>query len=136
MREIKFRAWDKKENVMRGVHALFGNGHVYVYCNCDEEGKFLYHRDKTKTDLPHHLNGHDVHLMQSTGLRDKNGDIYEGDVVQFKSPTSTHTNRVSYTDAGFRLGSIPLYIAVEQYEALVIGNIYENPELLNEKPQG
>lgn len=74
-----------------------------------------------------------VHLMQYTGLKDKNGkEIYEGDVVKaeeyvgFKNLTA----EVIYNRGRFSLntGTIPEDLIPELCE--IIGNIYENPELL------
>ena len=71
----------------------------------------------------------DCFLMQYTGLKDKNGkEIYEGDVVA----ESMRTDVVTYNLSGF----IPFAFADfgdEAYSAIdceVIGNIYENPELI------
>lgn len=133
MRDIKFRAWDRRENVMRSVQALFSNGHVYVYCSCDEEGQFIYHRDKKKTGLPHHLNGNDVVLMQNTGLNDKNGkEIYEGDIVEFEDDVRLSIqwawNSYNFYGQGAVDWDITNHDPEKDFE--IIGNIYENPDLL------
>ena len=83
-------------------------------------------------------------LMQSTGLKDKNGgEIFEGDIVKYKAGCNTFTEEVAYDknfagfgvrDANaniiFTFGELAEDIDIHSLE--VIGNIYENPELLGE----
>lgn len=85
-------------------------------------------------------------LMQSTGLKDKNGkEIYEGDIVKYKYGVNTFTEAVTYNKdfAGFGLvdddgygGTVftfgELAEDVDFSSLEVAGNIYENPELLGE----
>ena len=75
-------------------------------------------------------------IMQSTGLKDKNGvEIYEGDILYFE-PYETHLNDrvVEYIDGAYHgrliLNGYSKLLAECVYETRVIGNIYENPELL------
>lgn len=81
-------------------------------------------------------------LMQSTGLKDKNGsEIFEGDIVKYKAGCNTFTEEVAYDKnfAGFGVRDANANIIftfgelaedIDLHSLEVIGNIYENPELL------
>nr|DAK30461.1 MAG TPA: YopX protein [Caudoviricetes sp.] len=76
-------------------------------------------------------------LMQSTGLKDKNGkEIFEGDIVDYKGREAVVKWHGSYASFIYRFVDglqervsewDPLFLACYHFE--VIGNIYENPEL-------
>lgn len=122
-REIKFRAWNKKEKYIELVDDLqmFNN---QLYIGIPGEDYFL--------------GKDDVELMQYTGLHDKNGkEIYEGDIVQglfadqeeleIKGQVIYSNGQASYiviasNNDEWELGYL------DNLE--VIGNIYDNPELL------
>ncbi len=109
MREIKFRAWIKEEKVLTSWEEIQeGYGFDYVF----------EHQEK-------------VELMQYTGLKDKNGkEIYEGDIVLcFSTKRCPHT--VIWNGVGWDLEG--LYDGYRWGGEEVIGNIYESPELLEEK---
>ena len=80
----------------------------------------------------------EIELMQSTGLKDKNGvEIFEGDVVKSNvqpckmvNPIKDGYGVVRFENGMFKLGSISLVTFISKME--VIGNIYENPELLEQ----
>ena len=76
--------------------------------------------------------------LQYTGLDDKNGkEIYEGDIVQFKFANfkKKQIASIAYGICGFW---IVRWLKVldwhERHQVEVIGNIYENPELLEDMP--
>ena len=79
----------------------------------------------------------EIKLMQSTGLKDKNGkEIFEGDIVDYKGRKALVSWHGSYASFIYRFVDElqkrnaewnPLYLAYIRCE--VIGNIYENPEL-------
>lgn len=83
----------------------------------------------------------EIKLMQSTGLKDKNGkEIFEGDIVDYKGRKALVSWHGSYASFIYRFVDElqkrnaewnPLYLAYMRCE--VIGNIYENHELLEEK---
>lgn len=71
---------------------------------------------------------YECEVMQFTGLKDKNGkEIYEGDIVSFLGETWEVIYFETY--AGFMLGNGNDLMNITTQEEL-IGNIYENPELL------
>jgi uncharacterized phage protein (TIGR01671 family) len=118
MREIKFRAWDKKYNQMVSWDDISKNNIIGALIN------------NNNRSISHGV------LMQFTGLLDKNGvEIYEGDILYFE-PYETHGNDrvVEYKDGAYhgrliRSGYSKL-LSECVYETKVIGNIYENPGLL------
>ena len=128
MREIKFRAWDTKNKWM-------------VDSDNDEWVSFAgnaFRESTRKYDTPNIEIERTVDyiLMQFTGLKDKNGkEIYEGDivcekensgVVYFYAPQFIVQTKeeVPYQLAGGKVNMCQLL------ETEIIGNIYQNPELL------
>lgn len=129
MRTIKFRAWDKETQQIYPVTS-FNNYRPEVENGMEYCGVVVKHE-----------NGYDKFLdderaipMQFTGLLDKNGkEIYEGDRVKFIAPTDfgdedmgTYTVNWNTSISGFK----PFDTYQSRY-CEVIGNIYENPKLLN-----
>lgn len=158
-RQIKFRAWDNyaKEWLMGYQYESLGGFSLFGEVMLLEEWSAILDRfvlqctDRTPADLI---------VMQFTGLFDKNGkEIYEGDIVLLTSleitPVTDDGNgpleevktlsRVEFENgcfgvyvledssefgAGFSaFADISKDIGLDDLE--VVGNIYENPELLN-----
>lgn len=120
-KEIKFRAWDKKKMI-----------------NWEELLKY-YSDGGSDYDL-HAIFSGDEHLelMQYTGLKDKNGkEIYEGDIVRCDENVANTfgidvVSEVKYIMGSFYAGTTTFYLVNTNgvYRGEIIGNIYENPELL------
>ncbi len=123
----KFRCWDEPNKTMRfNDEIVIWSGQVYI-----NEKKKLDSIIKGYSCLP-------KHLMQSTGLKDKNGvEIFEGDVLtsnvqpcKMVNPIKDGYGVVRFENGMFKLGAISLVTFISKME--VIGNIYENPELLEQ----
>lgn len=133
MRVVKFRAWDKEIEK------------IYPVLKIDfvEEWVSMY----SKIAGRHYNWLNNLVLMQYTGLEDKNGvEIYEGDIVKFdpQSPCGDEFYNPRDGEIGeviFDFGSFVVKPIDKKREGLrfslselgdwvVVGNIYENPELL------
>ncbi|TDV88485.1 putative phage protein (TIGR01671 family) [Leuconostoc mesenteroides] len=124
MQEIKFRAWNnkfKEFKFMSLINYLGGRGIMDDW-----------------TDSEHSV------WEQYTGLKDKNGvEIYAGDIVKLYAEvydtfgfeiTKKETGKIVFNSGAFFISTDtendPIYAYEDDFE--VIGNIHENPELLEE----
>lgn len=124
----KYRVWDKELQTMLDVSLINFKKGVLV-------GE---HWEFGETNF---MSFDEIVLMQSTGLFDKNGkEIFEGDIVDYKGRKAIIKWHGSYASFIYRFIDkpkerkaewSPLYLAYLHVE--IIGNIYENPELLEEK---
>ena len=121
-REIKFRAWDKRKKEM-----------FYDWC-IDPDGGWFGDFGEGSEDiaLKYYKNG-EIEVMQYTGLKDKNGkEIYEGDIVQVNGRNQEVFFKDGYFGWGQQHTGTYSFDPFESEEIEVIGNIYENPELIKE----
>ena len=121
MRLIKFRVWDKRFNEMRLVSSLDWHLNKVMTVGSQNIGM-----------VPTILGPENYILMQFTGLHDKNGrEIWEGDIIigEDEIPLPIYFNKGGWT---IRDGGEEFYLTdyiLEYFE--VIGNIYENGDLLD-----
>ena len=117
MREFKFRIWDIDRKVMLGSqYVIFYDGDFYENYRDLEDGILI----------------ENIAVMQSTGLKDKNGvEIFEGDIVRyFRDELAV----IVYRGGGVDIRSLswrdcePLQRRLGEIE--VIGNIYQNKDLI------
>lgn len=124
-REIKFRAWDDKENKWLFGYELPKLGGFSLIGEVVLMGEL--------SALPLNKLLHDIVFMQFTGLKDKNGvEIYEGDVVSFiDNPTGIYTGIYEVIFDASYIGlngkDLPLYNIGAHKWVEVISNIYSNP---------
>lgn len=121
MRDYKFRAWDGEAEMMLDSNEL------------------------DQSTLGHLKRANEInwHIMQYTGLKDKNGkEIYEGDIIKFSREQGyTHFRKGSVASiawfgfryVGFGFDENCSLTTKKSKELEVIGNIYENSELLSKE---
>lgn len=109
-RTIKFRAWNFPTKQM-------------IYWGTLQQ---INETDRRNVEAVHN------HFMQFTGLTDKNGkEIYEGDILG-NDPPGTRTGIVIFEEGKFTIQGKSKEDRFDFRKGLeVIGNVYENPELLN-----
>lgn len=121
MREIKFRAWDKVA------------GNMFIIFDASEQTEWFLPKWKERFEV-----------MQYTGLKNHKGtEVYEGDIIHarghypgegwydtgeheynFKNEVKWDNDKLAYTCGGYYLHEINII--------KIIGNRYQNPELLKE----
>lgn len=123
-REIKFRVWD--EFVPKDLSEAVYNKPTGMMINWDYVKESSYLLDGIKGIFP---------IMQYTGLKDKKGkEIYEGDILRQEEtfPESSDAE-VVFFEGAFRVkdlgGDIQELLCDVYKDSVIIGNIYENPNL-------
>lgn len=116
MREIKFRAWDKDKK------ELFN-------WSFTQDGLF-------PADL---FNNDNYVVMQYTGLKDKNNkEVYEGDIIEVDGVLAIVVYDIDFAmfNAQIHDGGFLMMAKLDHPRKEIIGNIYENPELLEDNKDG
>lgn len=127
----RFRAWDKRKNVMRDVAVLH-------FTKNGKTNFIEYWINPTELKSYHVRN---IELMQSTGLKDKNGvEIFEGDLVEHDDNLNGDWETFEACEVVYDKDYAQFCFKwdagnfLTDYRNLnVIGNIYENSELLEEQ---
>lgn len=127
MREIKFRAWNKD---------VYSNKMIY-----DIQNEFEERINLGMDSFGHYLNKDSFEVMQYTGLKDCKGkEIYESDIVKYKAETNEGIGYIKFefscfiiywtNNKTFNDSFSSMFYTQCSSKIEVIGNIYENPELL------
>ena len=127
----KFRAYDSGSTtrMYQPEEVMVCDGDIWIDDEDFEAGEWIVNND--------------LNLMQSTGLFDKDGqEIFEGDIVRQvrTQPTTGNeiiTGVVTMLEGAWLIMNdneqLASYLWSEMDENEIIGNIYENPELLEDK---
>lgn len=131
----KFRAWDVL------AEKMIDEIQMISFVRKEIIGKFSDGSTSVPLKFEDERNGEDVILMQSTGLKDKNGkEIFDGDVLACKTDDEVINLNIFWDEehALFMFESkkyneqelLAELVEDNIYPFEIIGNIYENPELL------
>ena len=124
----RYRAWDKTYKTMYEADDI-------LYIDFEEKQicvKILFFERASLYDFD------DIVLMQSTGLKDKNGqEIFEGDIVKMAKDVysePTYYGVVRHYGGAYRLESKQhgCELWLRHTDCEIVGNVYENRELLEE----
>ena len=130
----KFRAWMKSLKWMCDVTNISFDSKFVDICQQGDTERY--------TEMSVEFD--EIELMQSTGLKDKNGkEVFEGDILEIEDEGEVLGNAKLTWDneqAVFMIEAISVddiapfheIVSDESYSYRVVGNVYENPELLEE----
>lgn len=120
----KFRAYDSGSliRMYQPDEVMVGDGNIWIIDEDSVAGDWIVNND--------------LNLMQSTGLKDKNGkEIFEGDIVKMAKDVysePTYYEVVRHRGGAYRLESKQhgCELWLRHTDCEIVGNVYENPELL------
>lgn len=123
----KFRAWDKEQLCWINIATLNFDGEFWYLAPAMDDFNPVYYESEL---------GEIWELMQSTGLKDLKGvEIFEGDVVWIIDKGEMDNGWGWFEEVKLRNGSFMAgddFLINSHHRCVVHGNIYENPELLEE----
>ena len=141
-REIKFRCWDKinKKFVPPSHIAINGNGILLI----TDSGMYEKLQNKNYCNVDR-----EYVVQQYTGFKDiDRKEIFEGDIIELEVPTKDNNTKKLTATIDYGLGAFlvmaktedgdllfpllhDLHDKIYKYQIKIIGNSFENPELLN-----
>ena len=124
MKELKIKAWLKKENKMVSIIGIDFN---YEYIRYTEDDNLFNENYKTAEFK-------NIELLQFTGLKDNGGqELYEADVIKFNDGIDDIYGLISYDDEDgtYRVSyeNITEHLSEREGDFEIVGNIFENPQL-------
>lgn len=124
MKELKIKAWLKKENKMVSIIGIDFN---YEYIRYTEDDNLFNENYKTAEFK-------NIELLQFTGLKDNGGqELYEADVIKFNDGIDDIYGLISYDDedGSYRVSyeNITEHLSEREGDFEIVGNIFENPDL-------
>ncbi|HFI0342907.1 TPA: YopX family protein [Streptococcus suis] len=131
----RYRAWDKTRNEWSNGFFIYSEGGLYT-----PDYGFNRKHFKKRTNVYPIVKQERFILMQSTGLFDVNGkEIFEGDVVKLVDEyNDSVVSAVAFQNGASGMTADGIFVPFAamsilsqvEYTLEIIGNIYENPELV------
>ena len=124
MKELKIKAWLKKENKMVSIIGIDFN---YEYIRYTEDDNLFNENYKTAEFK-------NIELLQFTGLKDNGGqELYEADVIKFNDGIDDIYGLISYDDEDavycVSYENVTEHLSEREGDFEIVGNIFENPDL-------